>query len=560
MKSMKGKTKIIIAIVLVCLLFFLGSNEISAAINSEYGTTTSVAGGDVSSDVSKSSLLGLLSRLVFALGRMIEWLTSLIFQALTRVNDFPWADKIVFNAVPLLDVNFINPDRGSFLGNDAIVKVIRNLYSTILALAVSFFGIVVMVTAIKLVISTIAEEKAKYKKAVVDWLVGFVMLFCIHFLISFIFYLNESLVKVASQIAVAQYGKAEEKIKAQNSEFAKQIIKNVGDTVFTLAPEGTKYYGEEVKIADILTEVPGMLEAWTNFPADDGTYGLHEMLMKKTGDSKDKAISGEQQIQRLGLIFAWAIDENISVTKLREIANNQIIGFQTQTSALRWKNGEAITTPVFNEIFGTYVDEMIVIMADASGTQQLRVRDVEFVKNDRSTKEYFNSLPKDMVLVLSRGLAGIANKKDYESDWDGDWDQAIKISFAWHTVLEELIKLKSYSSTAYYNANASEDDNANASEDDKVAVKNVGVSYLISDLSRYFKTNAYERKMESSKLLTAATKTDNIYPQNMIMFTVLTVQSIILFIAYIKRLFYVVLLGLMAPVVVVFDFFQRFGK
>ncbi len=367
-KSKKIKFGKILLVSVIVLLFIFCASQVTAAINDTYVNATGVSGAIASTAAKDSKLLTLLAKLVFALGTGIEWLTSLIFQSLTGTNDFPWADRIVFNAVPLLDVNFINPNEASFLGNDDIIKVIRNLYSTILALAVSFFGITVMITSIKLVISTIAEEKAKYKKAVTDWLVGFVMLFCIHFLISFIFYLNESLVKVASQIAVAQYGEAEKKIKAQNSEFANQIIKNVGNDVLEIVPEGSTYYGKP--IAEILTEVPGMLEAWTNFAADDNTYGLHEMLMKKTKleglEYKDARIEPKWQIQRLGFIFAWALDENIYIPRLQEIANDEIIVYRfSPNNNLGFYNGQAITLDNVNEIFGEEYGDILNILEDA---------------------------------------------------------------------------------------------------------------------------------------------------------------------------------------------------
>ena len=44
------------------------------------------------------------------------------------------------------------------------------------------------------------------------------------------------------------------------------------------------------------------------------------------------------------------------------------------------------------------------------------------------------------------------------------------------------------------------------------------------------------------------------------MYAILVAQSLILFISYIKRLFYVIVLGLMSPAVVAYDFFKRFGK
>ena len=128
--------------------------------------------------------------------KSVDWLTIAIYIVLVVMGwfsicgaSYDYTNMDFFNAVPLLDVNFINPDGGSFVGNGNIQAVLKNTYATILTLAASFFGIVVLITAIRLVISTIASEKAKYKQAIVDWLVGFVMLFCIHYAISFIFYL-----------------------------------------------------------------------------------------------------------------------------------------------------------------------------------------------------------------------------------------------------------------------------------------------------------------------------------------------------------------------------------
>ncbi len=225
--SMGKKILLIIALTAFIVLLF-NSNTIFADINDDYSTTDTVPSENLGESVKNSTFLTGLSKLVFAIGRLLESITGSIFKMLTGVSDYPWADKIVFNAVPLLDINFINPAKGSFVGNDSIKLVIRNLYSTTLALAASFFGIVVLITAIKLVITTIASEKAKYKQAIVDWLVGFVTLFCIHYAISFMFYLNEQLVTVASQMVTAQLqASTDEKLaSAKMSELVDQVIRN----------------------------------------------------------------------------------------------------------------------------------------------------------------------------------------------------------------------------------------------------------------------------------------------------------------------------------------------
>ena len=71
--------------------------------------------------------------------------------------------------------------------------------------------------------------------------------------------------------------------------------------------------------------------------------------------------------------------------------------------------------------------------------------------------------------------------------------------------------------------------------------------------------NSYSKKVRDDNI-SGVTNGDNIQIQNMIMYSILVGQSVILFISYIKRLFYVILLAMMAPVVVVFDFFKKFGK
>ena len=118
--------------------------------------------------------------------------------------------------------------------------------------------------------------------------------------------------------------------------------------------------------------------------------------------------------------------------------------------------------------------------------------------------------------------------------------------FYWSNVINELLILKSASQTANYTA---------GDEDE-----NVGSTYkvrIISDLASYFRENSYN-KVRNNK--TGLKEGKNIQFQNMIMYAVLVGQSLILFIAYIKRLFYVIMLAMIAPIVVVVDFFQKFGK
>ncbi len=76
---------------------------------------------------------------------------------------------------------------------------------------------------------------------------------------------------------------------------------------------------------------------------------------------------------------------------------------------------------------------------------------------------------------------------------------------------------------------------------------------IIYNLATYFKETAFE-------VSETGWKANKAVIQNAIMYVLLVAYSLVFFISYTKRVFYVVILMLMAPIVVVFDFFLKFGK
>lgn len=139
---------------------------------------------------------------------------------------------------------------------------------------------------------------------------------------------------------------------------------------------------------------------------------------------------------------------------------------------------------------------------------------------------------------VSEGAKAIA-PSGYSVSGNNEFDT----NFYWTDVLSDLILLKGSSDTS-----------------GGTAVSGSGKSTrLISDLATYFRYNSYTKKLRTTNV-TGLKNGNGIQIQNMIMYTILVTQSLVLFIAYVKRLFYVILLAMMAPIVVVFDFFQKFGK
>lgn len=248
------RKKIFLCLLVVLVFFFGISGTATAKINSNYdNANTAIDYAEDDTGFFTSLLLEILGIAIYALAWVVETLVKGVVWLLTGNFQFPWADRTIFNGMHILDVNFINPSPGSLFmtsGNNpqytAIGTSIRNIYFTALSLALGFLGIVVAVMAIRLAISSIASEKAKYKEAIVHWITALVLLFGMHYVISLVFYVNEQMVEVASnivfektqntQVAVLQGWKAD--ISGMGEYFKNEALKlvdNFGMQVFTSA-------------------------------------------------------------------------------------------------------------------------------------------------------------------------------------------------------------------------------------------------------------------------------------------------------------------------------------
>lgn len=203
---MKKKKKIYLVLIFLFLIFTgIGVNTY-AAVNSHYVEDSINTPGDTGEkSLLYDKLLNLLGHAFYGIGRAIQFLVTAVVKLLSSINQFPWADKVIFNGVSLLDVNFINPAKNSlFMDNSSklttIGTTVRNVYFTGLSISLGFLGIIVAVMAIRLAISSIGSEKAKYKEAIVHWATAIILIFGMHYLISFVFYINEQMVEVASNI------------------------------------------------------------------------------------------------------------------------------------------------------------------------------------------------------------------------------------------------------------------------------------------------------------------------------------------------------------------------
>lgn len=110
-------------------------------------------------------------------------------------------EKIIYNDVPLLDVNIFNMTEagGKTIKPDGTLGVIRTniakWYYIFRKFAIVGLLLVLIYMGIRMAISTVASDKAKYKSMLASWVTSFAIVFCIHYFILAVFEVNDFLVE-----------------------------------------------------------------------------------------------------------------------------------------------------------------------------------------------------------------------------------------------------------------------------------------------------------------------------------------------------------------------------
>ena len=110
-------------------------------------------------------------------------------------------EEIFGGKVAALDINFINPDKSWGETEDGIVKssagqlqsTIASWYVALRNLAVVGLLSILVYVGIKIILSSTASDKAKYKQMLVDWIVALCLLFFMQYIMSFIITMTESI-------------------------------------------------------------------------------------------------------------------------------------------------------------------------------------------------------------------------------------------------------------------------------------------------------------------------------------------------------------------------------
>ena len=105
-------------------------------------------------------------------------------------------NDILFDKLEITDVNFFNFDNSLSDGVLTIRKNIAIWYFALRNLAIGLLLAILIYVGIRMAISTVASEEAKYKVMLKDWVVSFVLVFLMQYIIAFTLNANNALVTI----------------------------------------------------------------------------------------------------------------------------------------------------------------------------------------------------------------------------------------------------------------------------------------------------------------------------------------------------------------------------
>lgn len=150
---------------------------------------------------------GILARLINVFAVQIDFILGVLTVTETTDGNEFWfsIDRAVFNRVALFNINYFDTADTYNVGettitanssNIAIKKGITDVYYMCRILALVLVLLVLIYIGIRMAISTVASEEARYKKMFISWIESVVIIFLMLYIISMFFTLGETLTGV----------------------------------------------------------------------------------------------------------------------------------------------------------------------------------------------------------------------------------------------------------------------------------------------------------------------------------------------------------------------------
>ena len=609
MKNLKIKTFVGILFITIIIAPFC-SSTVLAATNHTYGDSTEVTDTALDDKAVNAGLAELLATFVYWLASWLEKIIADAFALLTGTNEFPWADRIIFNSISFLDVNFINPAEGSLFKYSgkatALANVIYKVYGSVMTLCIGFLGVIVSIMAIRLSISIIASEKAKYKQAITRFAMAIVMLFCVHFIITLVFYVNEKLVETASSILIdtIQEQSLTNKLDLNSKISYESTVQNFldvndsNDSIDEVDIARTLYISDsDPNFAKVRNDIASHLKSLTYFKSCED---LNEYISKnkeiagrllrslsgsrysvaKGSEEQNAAPTGGESVNtkvdkkdakiRLA-VDIWLVSgrESLEDDKYTEVTNS---GFNSSRDKYVNEYGKNVLKMFDNNTVDTLAEKLVkngnlnsnnyYLLEDSYYYNDMIFTGIPDDDSGRHVLRYDSdsSILAGSVTIYYATIGGNGEYAKQTNSLDPVYENNFTVAKG--AFKSFIVLLKRYKQP-YFNKLVNLYNSYSRSKDDPEYV-NPNISdepiAIISSLGRYFKEAVwgYESETDEDKnVVVKGWAPSNFTISGAIIYAIFVLQSIMFLFAYIKRFFYVTILAMFAPVVVIYDFLVK---
>ena len=121
-----------------------------------------------------------------------------------KSDEFHWysIQDVVYGKINLFDINFFDLSKKGENDVNAIIKEqVVNWYYILRSVALIANLLVLVYVGIRMAISTVASDQAKYKEMLISWLTSFIIIFALPYLLMFIFEMANAFLALVQQAA-----------------------------------------------------------------------------------------------------------------------------------------------------------------------------------------------------------------------------------------------------------------------------------------------------------------------------------------------------------------------
>lgn len=159
---------------------------------------------------------GLITDTVSTLTKLVESILNdillplgdgMLYQISRAVGESVTIDKIIFNGVSKVDINYWDQNSSGGSVKNIMKSVVSYWYKEFRKIAIVVYMVVLVGIGVSIMLNSTANKKAQYKEALMSWVIGVAILFLFPYVMKYMVLLNNSVVaEMGKNINSTSYG------------------------------------------------------------------------------------------------------------------------------------------------------------------------------------------------------------------------------------------------------------------------------------------------------------------------------------------------------------------